>query len=512
MPPVQDQNILRGLLVSGGANATNDTFTGLFFNANAFTGGANITNTTALPTGVTTTDLGTPVEDRSGSSSDIQTYPIVGMTASNIDYPSPVYSIFTNFGTPSGGGISANPGDSGVQGLNGSLLIGSDQYVANANGGTSLGSTPAAINEFSANDSTDSTLEDRIGAVSSEFRQFQSIAFDQYGYFDQGVNLNTAGSTGGANSTTGSAAGDEAGGGSGSGEGTAGAAGEAGYIYVNPNTNTLTATPPLPAISLPPANAGNLFVADLGTGLSVSVPVPNPVGTEQTTIRVPVNGPENITVTNTNGVPSYTVTPVGTQLGGRIVRITALGVVSNFAENFDTVNTLGSNGFAESSLSISFSADGTTLYAADDAGIWQFKTVASLAGSTSGSLIGLNDLRSLGVPYDGEGEAVAVIDTGVDALNPDFRGRVATGTNVITNGFGNQDTAPQSITSANGTTTGGTNGGTTGGNGSNTATNPAPIPGRTATARRSRAWSPSSCRKPRSCRSTSSLRSSSARA
>ena len=33
-----------------------------------------------------------------------------------------------------------------------------------------------------------------------------------------------------------------------------------------------------------------------------------------------------------------------------------------------------------SSLSITFSADGTTLYAADDDGIWQFKTVASLAG------------------------------------------------------------------------------------------------------------------------------------
>ena len=80
-----------------------------------------------------------------------------------------------------------------------------------------------------------------------------------------------------------------------------------------------------------------------------------------------------------------------------------------------------------SSLSITFSADGTTLYVADDDGIWQFKTVASLAGSTSGSLIGLNDLRSLGVPYDGQGSAVAVIDTGVDAFSAPFRGRVATG-------------------------------------------------------------------------------------
>ena len=30
-------------------------------------------------------------------------------------------------------------------------------------------------------------------------------------------------------------------------------------------------------------------------------------------------------------------------------------------------------------LSISFSADGTTLYASDDQGIWQFKTTADLA-------------------------------------------------------------------------------------------------------------------------------------
>ena len=66
-------------------------------------------------------------------------------------------------------------------------------------------------------------------------------------------------------------------------------------------------------------------------------------------------------------------------------------------------------------LTISFSADGTTLYASDDQGIWQFKTTADLADSTSGTLVGLNDLRTLGVPYDGQNSAVAVVDTGVDA-------------------------------------------------------------------------------------------------
>ena len=205
--------------------------------------------------------------------------------------------------------------------------------------------------------------------------------------------------------------------------------------------------------SLPPANAGNLFVADLATGLSVAITVPNTTPVRPSAFP---SGSRIITVDNTTGVPSFTVTPVGTQLGGRIVRITALGVVSNFAENFDTVNTLGSNGFAESSLSISFSADGTTLYAADDAGIWQFKTVASLAGSTSGSLIGLNDLRSLGVPYDGEGEAVAVIDTGVDALDRQLprsrRGRHERHHERVRQ----SGHRAQSVTTANGTTAGGT--------------------------------------------------------
>ncbi len=109
-------------------------------------------------------------------------------------------------------------------------------------------------------------------------------------------------------------------------------------------------------------------------------------------------------------------------------------------QGFNTCGAQDSSSFDDSSLSITFSADGTTLYASDDDGIWQFKTTASLAGSTSGSLIGLNDLRILGVPYDGQDSAVAVIDTGVDASTPNFRGRVATGTNVITNGSGNADT------------------------------------------------------------------------
>ena len=109
---------------------------------------------------------------------------------------------------------------------------------------------------------------------------------------------------------------------------------------------------------------------------------------------------------------------------------------------FNTSNIQGPQSFIESSLSISFSADGTTLYASDNDGIWQFKTVGSLANSSAGSLIGLNDLRSLGVPYEGQDSAVAVIDTGVADNNGAFRGRVAPGKDVFTNGFATRDTFP----------------------------------------------------------------------
>ncbi len=167
--------------------------------------------------------------------------------------------------------------------------------------------------------------------------------------------------------------------------------------------------------------------------------------------------PAIITIANTtSGVnnPVVTITPTDVGTGGRILRITPSGIVSTFAQNFHTSNATDSSAFTQSSLSDTFSSDGTTFYVADDDAIWQFKTVTSLAGSDSGSLIGLNDLRSLGVPYDGEGSAVAIVDTGVDALSAPFRGRVAPGTNVITGGLGNDDTAIFSNTTTNVATAG----------------------------------------------------------
>src|SRR5271166_818164 len=379
IPGPEDQAFLRGLMAGSGISTTGGTFAGLFFNANAYSPGQTISNST-LPTGVSQTGLtlGT----------------IVGMTEADADYFSPVYSAFTDFGTPAAGGIPATPGDSGVQGSNGELLIGS--FV------------PAT---------TTSLTIDQTGAVSTNLRRFEDIAFDHYGYFSQDIPLTSTTTT----STTPTVA----------------------------STTAFTVTPP-------PVSAGNLFVSDLSTGLSVTVtsvlngtvgqPGYIPAGIP---VVVPVqgSGPVGVKLENPNepydpvNNPLVADTSGESNLGGRIVQITPQGVVSNFAQGFDTSGAQDFSSFVDSELSITFSADGTTLWASDDQGIWQFKTTASLADSTTGTLIGLNDLRTLGVPYDGEGSAVAVVDTGVDGQSPPFRGRVATGTNIWTGGPGNQDLA-----------------------------------------------------------------------
>ncbi len=109
VPPPQDQAFLRGLISGGGISTTNSTtFAALLFNANAYTPGANISSG-ALPVGVSQTDL--------------TEGPITGLTASNPDYLSAVYSTFADFGTPAAGGIPAQEGNSGVQGIEGELLI-----------------------------------------------------------------------------------------------------------------------------------------------------------------------------------------------------------------------------------------------------------------------------------------------------------------------------------------------------------------------------------------------------
>ncbi len=184
---------------------------------------------------------------------------------------------------------------------------------------------------------------------------------------------------------------------------------------------------------------------------------------------MPVQGSGTISVTTDasgNVIPS---SPTATRPAARTTSAAAssgsrpTAWSTSFADGFDTSGAQDSSSFVDSTLSIGFSADGTILYAADDQGIWQFKTTADLADSTSGSLIGLNDLRTLGVPYDGQNAAVAVVDTGVDANATSFRGRVAAGTNIITGGLGNEDLAPAGGTVTDRPGQGGTGGGGTGG-------------------------------------------------
>ncbi len=359
VPPVEQQNFLKGIFVGqgSGSSAFNGTaagnFEALFFDANSFRPGQDLSGT-SLPTGVSQTPFSFG--------------PQVGFTAENSSYTSPDASAFTDFGTPGAGGIPAAPGLSGVQGLQGELQIG---------GGT-------IVNSFTA---AGGATPDTAGAILTPFRRFESIAFDQYGYFSYGLG----------------------------------------------------------AAAVTPTYQGSTFVADLGTGLSVQVTPVAPFAT--TPINVPIQGPGG-PIGVQLGADGTTVEPIftndsttGGNLGGRIIRITPAGVVTVFAENFHTSGAQDANAFLQSSLSITFSADGTTLYAADDDGIWQFKTVTDIANASSGQLVGLGDLRALGVPYDGQDSAVAIVDTGVDSLTPNFRGRVSTGVNVLNNSPGNDDTA-----------------------------------------------------------------------
>ena len=154
--------------------------------------------------------------------------------------------------------------------------------------------------------------------------------------------------------------------------------------------------------------------------------------------------------------------------GGRIIRILPDGTVNEFAYGFDT------NGAQDSSSFVNSMSDHQLLGGRHDdvrlgrrTGSGSSRRPPDLAGSTSGTLVGLNDLRTLGVPYDGQNSAVAVVDTGVDASSPPFRGRVAPGQNLFTGGLGNVDTAASMTTAA----TGGGGGGGGGGTGTNVLAN-----------------------------------------
>jgi hypothetical protein len=313
--------------------------------------------------------------------------PQVGLTSANTVYASPAYSIFTDFGVPASPISPAAPGVSGVQGLNGELLI---------NGGTNQ--VPASLLQqqngvfFLNNPPVTITNPDLASIIPTPFRRFQSTAFDYYNYFSYGAT-----------------------------------------VTVGTGTTATTVAP------IPPTYAGSLFVTDLSPGLAATLTAGD------RTILVPVGGAGSFSITvNTTPVPNpITNLQVTTAFdGGRVIRIGPDGVVTPFASHFHVSSAQDASSFVNSTLSITFSADGTTVYVADMDGIWQFKTVTDLASSTSGSLIGLNDLRTLGVPYEGQNLAAAVVDTGVDANNPLFRGKIAKGKNVVINTTGgNKDYA-----------------------------------------------------------------------
>lgn len=401
IPPVEQQSFLRGL-ISGtglGASAVQNTTPGTQFAALFFDANqyrpGQNMNTSTLPVGVKSTAM--------------TLGPQVGLasTSTNTDYVSQVYSAFTDFGVPafppdSGSPFPQTAGFSGIQGLGGGILIGSTTTNTSVTTGTqasgfALG-TGGSVDAFPLAD--------------TNLRRFQDAAFDSYGYFSNGV-----------------------------------------VVTATAGTTTTAATATFGAVQY----VGSLFVSDLASGLAVTVPTPGTTTGQVTVIPVQGSGGVGATLDPTTG-QQLIGAPTGS-LGGRIVRISPSGVVTPFAEGFNTSNAYDSSSFTSSSLSITFSADGTTLYAADNDGIWQFKTQASLAGSTSGSLIGLNDLRTLGVPYEGQNTAVTLIDTGVDAGTPGFRGRVAPGKNVLTNGTGSDDYAAGVSTTTGNTGNNGNNNG-----------------------------------------------------
>jgi hypothetical protein len=314
--------------------------------------------------------------------------PQVGLTSSNnlVGYSEQIFSVFTDLTARSAGGLPGVPGFSGIQGNAAGLFI-----TPNPAPGTNI--PFEQINLDTIFEPPTSTVIDTYSLAQTPFRRFEDIAFDYFGYFSYGS-------------------------------------------LVDPTTGTTDA----------PSYVGSMFVTDLATGMATSGTVT--IGGVAYNFYAPVNGPGSVGIDpssmGTGNPADYRFRNNGTSMtGGRVLRVAPDGTVTPFAEGFNVSTSWDQTSFEDSSLSITFSADGTKMWVSDNDGIWQFATTLSLAGSTTGNIIGLNDLRTFGVPYQGQNSAVAVLDTGVDGDNTAFRGRVARGTNINRrrNSPGNIDTA-----------------------------------------------------------------------
>ncbi len=121
---------------------------------------------------------------------------------------------------------------------------------------------------------TSSLTLDQTGAVSTDLRRFEDIAFDHYGYFSQDIGLSSTTTT----STTATVA----------------------------STTAFTVT-------LPPASAGNLFVSDLATGLDDTVTL--------TSLADPARGiPAGVVVTATVPVEGTTIVGLDLQHSAHTIR------------------------------------------------------------------------------------------------------------------------------------------------------------------------------------------------
>src|SRR5262249_24131316 len=132
--------------------------------------------------------------------------PQLGFTSANPFYRDPVYDVFTNFGTAIAPGESVNInfpvgnfGLSGVQGINGDFLIrtpiGTTAF-GSVGFGSNFPSGAGSLESIITSPWPNTSLVDNAATFFSPFRRFTDVAFDQYGYFSQGMNMTGVGTTG----------------------------------------------------------------------------------------------------------------------------------------------------------------------------------------------------------------------------------------------------------------------------------------------------------------------------